>query len=179
MRMAHRRGPGWRQRAVCTACAMLALLALVALPASSQEATFPLKSMTPEAAVSAARAALEHCRKQGYQVTVAVVDRSGLLQALVRDRFAGAHTVEVATNKAWTAASFKLATAALALETQAGKPMSGIRAHPHVLAAGGGQPIQAGGVLLGGIGVSGAPGGEMDDACAQAGIRAIAESLEF
>ena len=176
MRMAHRRGPGWRRGAACTACAMQALLAL---PASSQEGTFSLKSMTPEAAVSAARAALEHCRKQGYQVTVAVVDRSGLLQALVRDRFAGAHTVEVATNKAWTAASFKLATAALALETQAGKPMSGIRAHPHVLAAGGGQPIQAGGVLLGGIGVSGAPGGEMDDACAQAGIRAIAESLEF
>ena len=178
-------GSGWRRGALRTACALqalpalVALLALVAAPASSQEGTFALKSMTPEAAVSAARSALEHCRKQGYQVTVAVVDRSGLLQALVRDRFAGAHTVEVATNKAWTAASFKLSTATLALETQAGKPMSGIRAHPHVLAAGGGLPIQAGGVLLGGIGVSGAPGGEMDDACAQAGIRAIAESLEF
>ena len=176
MRMADRVGPGWRRGAVCTAYAMLALLAL---PALSQEGTFSLKSMTPEAAVSAARAAMEHCRKQGYQVTVAVVDRSGLLQALVRDRFAGAHTIEVATNKAWTAASFKLATATLALETQAGKPMSGIRAHPHVLAAAGGQPIEAGGALLGGIGVSGAPGGDMDDACAQAGIRAIAESLEF
>lgn len=179
MRMADRVGPGWRRGAVCTAYAMLALLALLALPALSQEGTFSLKSMTPEAAVSAARAAMEHCRKQGYQVTVAVVDRSGLLQALVRDRFAGAHTIEVATNKAWTAASFKLATATLALETQAGKPMSGIRAHPHVLAAAGGQPIEAGGALLGGIGVSGAPGGDMDDACAQAGIRAIAESLEF
>ena len=175
-RLADRLGSGRRRRAVCTACAVLASQAL---PAASQEGTFSLKSMTPEAAVSAVQAALAHCRKQGYQVTVAVVDRSGLLQALVRDRFAGAHTIEVATNKAWTAASFKLATAALALETQAGKPMSGIRAHPHVLAAGGGLPIQAGGVLLGGIGVSGAPGGDMDDACAQAGSRAIAESLEF
>ena len=152
---------------------------MLTFPVSAQEGTFLVKSMTPESAVSAAREALAFCRKQGYQVTVAVVDRSGLLQALIRDRFAGAHTVDVATNKAWTAASFKVATAALAQETQAGKPMSGIRAHPHVLAAGGGQPIQAGGVLLGGIGVSGAPSGEIDDVCAQAGIRAIAESLEF
>lgn len=152
---------------------------MLTFSASAQEGTFSVKSMTPESAVSAAREALAFCRTQGYQVTVAVVDRSGLLQALVRDRFAGAHTIDVATNKAWTAASFKLATSVLAQETQAGKPMSGIRAHPHVLAAGGGQPIQAGGVLLGGIGVSGAPSGEIDDICAQAGIRAIAESLEF
>ena len=69
----------------------------MALPAQAQEGTFSVKSMTPETAVSAARAALEHCRRQGYQVAVAVVDRSGVLQALIRDRFAGAHTVEVAS----------------------------------------------------------------------------------
>lgn len=152
---------------------------LWALPALAQEGSFAVRSMTPETAVSAARGALEHCRKLGYQVTVAVVDRSGVLQALVRDRFAGPHTVDVASNKAWTAASFKLATAALAQETQAGKPMSGLRTHPRVLAAGGGLVVESGGTLLGGIGVSGAPGGDADDACAQAGIRAIADALEF
>ena len=152
---------------------------LSALPVQAQEGTFSVKSMTPETAVSAAQAALEHCRRQGYQVAVAVVDRSGVLQALIRDRFAGAHTVEVATNKAWTSASFRIATAALANETQAGRPMSGLRAHPRVLAAGGGLAIEGGGVLLGGIGVSGAPGGEADEACAQAGIRAVADTLEF
>ena len=151
----------------------------MALPAQAQEGTFSVKSMTPETAISAARAALEHCRRQGYQVAVAVVDRSGVLQALIRDRFAGAHTVEVATNKAWTSASFRIATAALANETQAGKPMSGLRSLPRVLAAGGGLPVEGGGVLLGGIGVSGAPGGEADEACAQAGIRAVADTLEF
>ena len=136
--------------------------------------------MTPEAAaVLAAHAPLAHCHKQGCQVTVAVVDRSGLLQALVRDRFAGAHTVEAATNKAWTAASFKLATAALAQETQAGKPMSGSRAHRMCWRRGGGLPIEVGGVLPGGTGISGAHGGDVDDACAQAGSRAITESLEF
>ena len=165
-------------RSLSLRCAALAWL-LAALPALAQEGSFTVKSMTPETALSAARAALEHCRKQGHQVTVAVVDRSGLLQALIRDRFAGAHTVEVATNKAWTSASFKLPTAALAIETQAGKPMSGLRAHPRVLAAGGGLVIEGGGTLLGGIGVSGAAGGDADDACAQAGIRAIADALEF
>lgn len=135
--------------------------------------------LTPETALTAARAALEHCRKGGYQVAVAVVDRSGNTQVLLRDRFAGAHTVEVATNKAWTSASFRIPTAALAIETAPDKPMNALRSVPRVLAAGGGQPIEAGGFHLGGIGVSGAPGGPADDACALAGIKAIADSLEF
>lgn len=142
-------------------------------------ATFSTKQLTPETALTAARAALEHCRKGGFQVAVAVVDRAGVTQVLLRDRFGGAHTVEVATNKAWTAASFRISTTALAAETQAGKPMSGIRATPRVAAFGGGLPIEAGGAVLGAIGVSGAPGGDADDACAQAGIRAIADAIEF
>lgn len=122
---------------------------------------------------------MAHCRKAGYQVAVAVVDRSGVLQVLLRDRFAGAHTVDAATQKAWTAASFRIPTATLATETQAGKPMSGIRMLPHVMAIGGGQVIEAGGSMLAGIGVSGAPGGEADDACAVAGLKAIADAIEF
>jgi uncharacterized protein GlcG (DUF336 family) len=142
-------------------------------------ATFNTRQLTPETALTAARAALEHCRKGGYQVAVAVVDRAGTLQVLLRDRFGGAHTVDVATNKAWTAASFRIGTGALAAETQAGKPMSGLRATPRVAAFGGGLPIEAGGAVLGGIGVSGAPGGDADEACAQAGIKAIADAIEF
>jgi uncharacterized protein GlcG (DUF336 family) len=57
--------------------------------------------------------------------------------------------------------------------------MSGIRAVPRVMAIGGGLLIEAGGSTLGGIGVSGAPGGEADDACASAGIKAIADAIEF
>jgi len=112
-------------------------------------------------------------------VAVAVVDRSGQVQVLLRDRFAGAHTLAVAPQKAWTAASFRISTTALATETQAGKPMSGIRSAPGVMAIGGGLVIEAGGATLGAIGVSGAPGGEADDACALAGIRAIADAIEF
>lgn len=159
----------------------ICMLALVATRTEGQpvDGTFNIKSLTPEAALSAARAALESCRKSGYQVAVAVVDRAGVTQALLRDRFAGPHTPGTATDKAWTAASFKTTTLALAGETQAGKPMSGIRALPQVIAAGGGVPIEAGGSLLGAIGVSGGPGGEADEACARAGIKAIADQIEF
>ncbi|OYU30984.1 MAG: hypothetical protein CFE39_10820 [Comamonadaceae bacterium PBBC2] len=145
----------------------------------AQEATFSTRALTPETALTAAKAAMEHCRKQGFQVGVAVVDRSGVPQVILRDRFAGAHTVEVAVSKAWTAASFRTSTSALAAETQPGKAMSGLRSHPRFMAAGGGLLIEGGGSLLGALGVSGAPGGDADEACARAGIQAVADLLEF
>lgn len=165
------------QKPLIAAC----MLTLTATYAGAQPAagSFSIRQLTPEAALTAARAALESCRKSGYQVGVAVADRAGVTQVMLRDRFAGAHTVEVAMNKAWTSASFRISTLALAAETQAGKPMSGIRATPRVAAFGGGLPIEAGGSVLGAIGVSGAPSGEADEACARAGIRAIADSIEF
>ncbi|MCE7878995.1 MAG: hypothetical protein DYH14_17135 [Betaproteobacteria bacterium PRO3] len=72
-----------------------------------------------------------------------------------------------------------MATTDLARETQSGRPASGIRALPGVVAVGGGLVIEAKGALLGGIGVSGAPGGDADDACAKAGIAAISDALEL
>lgn len=141
--------------------------------------TFSVPQLTPETALTAARAALVTCRASGHQVTVAVVDRSGVVQVLLRDRFAGAHTVDIAPQKAWTAASFRMSTAALAAETQAGKPMSGIRNAPRVMAVAGGQVIEAAGSVAGAIGVSGAPGGEADDACALAGVKAVADAIEL
>ena len=155
------------------------LLLAAATTASAQDATFATRQLTPETALSAARAALESCRKSGYQVAVAVVDRAGILQVLLRDRFAGAHTVEVASNKAWTAASFRTGTTDMGAETQPGKPMSGLRSLPRFLAAGGGLVVQGGGQVYGAIGVSGAPGGDADDRCAQDGIKAIADAIEF
>ena len=145
----------------------------------AQEAVFQTKTLTPEAALKAAQAALESCRKQGYQVAVAVTDRNGLVQVLLRDRYAGPHTPSVAMDKAWTAASFKTSTLDFGKDTQAGKAMSGIRQVPHVIAAGGGLPMEGGGTLVGAIGVSGGPGGEADESCARAGIKAIADALEL
>ena len=155
------------------------LVALFAGQALAQEAVFQTKTLTPEAALKAAQAALESCRKQGYQVAVAVTDRNGLVQVLLRDRYAGPHTPTVAMDKAWTAASFKTSTLEFGKDTQAGKSMSGIRQVPHVVAAGGGLPVEGGGTLVGAIGVSGGPGGEADESCAKAGIKAIADALEL
>jgi uncharacterized protein GlcG (DUF336 family) len=154
-------------------------LALLPLAAQAQQGTHAIKLLTPEAALKATQAALKKCRDGGYQVTVAVVDRMGVVQALVRDRFAGAHTVETARAKAYTAVSFRTNTTELADATQPGRPQSGIRHLPGVAAVGGGLMIEAGGALLGAIGVSGAPGGKEDDACAAAGIAAIRDDLEF
>ncbi|HZN24576.1 MAG TPA: heme-binding protein [Burkholderiales bacterium] len=145
----------------------------------AQEATYSARLMTLETALQAARAALESCRKAGYQVAVAVVDRSGLPQAVLRDRYAGAHTTDMAVDKAWTAVSFRTSTATLADATKAGTPLSGIRARPRVAAVGGGLLIEGAGAVLGGIGVSGAPAGDRDEACARAGISAIQQQLDF
>jgi uncharacterized protein GlcG (DUF336 family) len=161
--------------------ALFAITTSLAMTSASlaADAVFQTRSLTPETALIAAKAAMESCRNQGYQVGVAVVDRAGLAQVVLRDRFAGAHTLRVAGDKAWTAASFRTSTMDLAAETQPGKPMSGLRSLPRFLAAGGGLVIEAGGSALGAIGVSGAPGGDADEACARAGIKAIAEAIEF
>ncbi len=146
---------------------------------AASPATFSLKALTPETALKAAQAALAKCRADGYQVAVAVVDRSGLEQVMLRDRFAGAHTPEAAANKAWTAVSFRTNTTDLMKNSQPGSPASGVRHWSRVAVVGGGLMIEAGGSIVAGIGVSGAPGGDADDVCANAGIKAIADSLEF
>lgn len=151
----------------------------IALPAGAADGLVTVRQLTPEVAQKAARTALEYCRGKGYSVGVAVVDRAGIPQVFLRDRFGGAHTVRMAIDKAWTAASFRTATTALAAETQAGKPLSGIRALPRVIASGGGLPIEAGGAVVGAIGVSGAPSGEADDDCGKAGIKAILADIEL
>src|SRR5204862_3271596 len=86
--------------------AIVALL-LLAAPAGAQDALVSYKSLSPEIALELARVALSSCRERGFQVAVAVVDRFGVTQVLLRDRFAGPHTVTTATGKAWTAVSFR------------------------------------------------------------------------
>src|SRR3954452_24994210 len=151
----------------------IAAFLLLTAPVGAQDALVSYKSLAPEVALDLARAALSSCRERGFQVAVAVVDRFGVTQVLLRDRFAGPHTVATATGKAWTAVSFRTNTGELAAATQAGLPQSGIRTLPGVVALGGGVTIEAGGSLVGAVGVSGAPGGEADEACAKAGIEAV------
>jgi uncharacterized protein GlcG (DUF336 family) len=158
---------------------LFATALLAAAPAPAADATFIVKLLTPESALKAALAAQNSCRGRGYQVAVAVVDRMGVAQVLLRDRFAGPHTVDMALAKAYTAASFRTGTGELAQATQPGSPQSGIRHLPRVATVSGGLTIDAGGSLAGAIGVSGAPGGAEDEACARAGIAAIRDDLDM
>ena len=145
--------------------------------AAAEEALISFKVLTPETALELAQATLKACREKGYQVAVAVVDRSGTPQVMLRDRYAGTHTPGTATRKAWTATSFRTDTLSLSEETQAGKPQSGVRFVEDALMLGGGVPVEAAGSMVGAVGVSGAPSGELDDACARSGIAVIEEKL--
>ena len=159
--------------------AATAIVAGGATSASAQKLLANYMTLSTAAAQQAAQVALARCQKDGFTVAVAVVDRGGQPLVVLRDNLAGAHTTQTATNKAATAVSFRTDTTELAATTQAGKAQSGIRQLPNVIAVGGGLMIRAKGSLVGGIGVSGAPGGDADDVCAKAGIAAIQDALEL
>ena len=157
----------------------LIILASLAFVASAQKLLTTYTTLTTTAALTAAQAALARCDKDGYTVAVAVVDRAGQPLALLRNNLAGNHTTTTAIGKAASAVSFRVDTSELQTVTEPGKPQSGIRALPNVVAVAGGIVVRAKGALVGGIGVSGTPGGDADEACAKAGLAAIADSLEF
>ena len=147
--------------------------------AAAQKLLSTYATLTTAAALQAAQAALARCDKDGFTAAVAVVDRGGHTLVLLRNGLAGAHTVATATHKATTALSFRIDTTELAATTQSGRVNSGIRELPGVVAIGGGLTINAKGSQVGAIGVSGAPGGDADVACAKAGIAAISDALEL
>jgi uncharacterized protein GlcG (DUF336 family) len=149
------------------------------LCAVAQQATHAARSLTPDAALRAARAALASCAKSGFQVAVTVTDRAGVPLVTLRDQYAGPHTVQTSADKAWSALSFKIDTLGLAKMTEPGQGSAGIRNLPRVVAVGGGRMIESAGSLVGAIGVSGAPGGDADDACARAGVAEISVDLDL
>lgn len=161
--------------------AVLGLLCVLALPVRAQEngGLVEFRVLHPDVAHELVAAAVAACRERGYQVAAAVVDRFGVPQALLRDVLAGPHTPRTAIRKAWTAVSFRSDTTALAAATKAGAIDSGARFIPGALMLGGGVVIEVGGSIVGAVGVSGGPSGEADEACAKAGIEAVAERLPF
>ena len=153
--------------------------ALILSPITAEEPLVTFRMLNPDTALTMARAALDSCRTKGFQVTVAVVDRMGIPQVVLRDRFAGAHTPDSATRKAATAVSFRSDTLSLAESTGPQSEHSGARFLDSVLMLGGGIPVSAAGSVVAGIGVAGAPSSAEDHACAQAGISAVSAELEL
>jgi uncharacterized protein GlcG (DUF336 family) len=166
-------------RGVAGAAACVALAAPGFAQQKDVKGVERVPTVTFDAALTAAQAALAECRKRGAVVAIAVVDRSGVPVVMLRDPLAGMHTPDTAVRKAWTAVSFRGSTTDLIAATAPGGPSAGIRGLPNVAVLGGGLPLQAAGSLVGAIGVSGAPSGDIDDACGNAGIRAIRDALEL
>lgn len=137
------------------------------------------QSMNLELAKLVAMESLKACRDEGYQVSVAVVDRSGGIQTVLRDQLAGIFTVDIAIRKARTALNFHTDTINLVEPTKAGTEASGIRNFPDAMIVAGGVRIEAAGSIVGSIGISGAPGPEIDDVCARKGIEKIDGILNF
>lgn len=136
----------------------------------------PIKRLSMEMAQQIAQAAVEQCRKEGVQVAATVVDRGGHPQAVLRDVLAMDLTLTISRQKAYTALSFNSPTSELEGRFE------GAYAVPKIdglVISAGGLPITAGGTILGGVGVSGAPSGEIDEKCAQAGIDAVSADLEM
>ena len=156
-----------------------ALTLAAALPVRAQEGIVTYKSLAPDVAYDLARAAINQCRKDGYQVAVVVLDRFGAPLVAMRDRFAGIGAWDIATGKAWTAVNFSEDTAEFVKRVKDGTLSPGLASLPKVTPLVGGVLIQAGGSVLGGVGVAGAPGGDKDEACAKAGLASVQDKLDF
>lgn len=168
------RGASFHVRRTIGTCSAAVFLAAMPVSAAWAE-DLPKESVLPlSMAGKAIQAALDFCKKDGYRVSVAVVDRGGVIRALARADGAGPHTVDSSRKKAYTAASLKRPTTELAELIGKAAALQALRdMNEAVLMLGGGLPIEIGGEVVGGIGVGGAPGAHLDDACAQAGLDAI------
>lgn len=161
---------------------MAGLLAAAPGVQAEDEAPPVVKIPTLGAEVSSdlARSAYDACTAMGHRVAVAVVARDGKLVAFLRNPDSSPHTIEVAKRKAWSANTFRTATANLQALSAEDRFMENI---PGALIIGGGMPINIGGFHYGAVGVSGAPGqerpGDLDDECAIAGIEAITDTVEM
>ena len=159
---------------------LLTILAICASTTSAEDAYVDFQSLTPELALTMAQRAMVSCEERGYQVGVTVVDRFGKPQVYLKNRYAGLHVYDTSRRKAWTAVSFRTSTSALAAQTRAGSDASAIRLLAHALPLSGGLVVYSGeGSIVAGIGVSGAPGPELDEVCAQDGIDAIEDEIAF
>jgi uncharacterized protein GlcG (DUF336 family) len=130
-------------------------------------------------ALEAVAAAVEACAKQGYAETAVLVDADGVPEALLRGDSGGAHSLDSATYKAYTSASFKANSSQVAARAAQTPSLAALLAKlPKLVASGGGVVIKMDKEVIGAIGAGGAPGGDLDEACAKAGLDKIRDRLK-
>ena len=149
---------------------------LVVGPASAQAPQVE-KNVSMGLALAIIQGALEQCTKDGYKVSVTIVDKSGNVAAQIRGDGTAPHTMEFSRLKAYTART-RNQTSLQTMKMLEDPANAFIRQIPGVVGVGGGVPIRAGNEVIGGVGVSGAPGGEKDEVCANAGIAKVEAALK-
>ena len=151
--------------------------ALVAGAANAQ-AVRTEKNMSLELASQIASRSVAACAANGYAVTATVVDRAGQVRAQMRADNAGPHTLEASRLKAYTSASAKNATSAILEASQKNPASANLGQIPGYLLLGGGLPIKVGNEVIGAVGIGGAPGGHLDEACAKTALEQVQDLLK-
>ena len=163
--------PAYRLAAVLAA----ALAPALVMPANAQ--LLDHKDLSLAAALTIATTAADTCKARGYRVSVTVVGRDGQVIVLLRGDDAPPHTVENSRRKAYTARTFRIPSGEFAQRVKA-NPTLGLVHLSGVIANQGALPIKVGDEVIGGVGVSGSPGGDKDEACAKAGLDKVAAELK-
>ena len=164
------------KKTVLILSASAAILGSASTVCADEQVLLPVQRLHVDMAVKAAQAAIGACRKQGLNIAVTILDRGGHDQVVLRDTMAMPITVPISRQKAYAAMNFNMPTSEL--EGRFTKPYGPPKIDGLITSAGG-LPITAGGAIVGGIGVSGAPSGKTDQSCAQAGLDAISTDLEM
>ena len=157
---------------------LIAIFGVVASALGHAQDVRQEKTISLALANAAAAAAVEMCQKKGWLVSATVVDRAGQIKALQRADGAGPHTVDSSRRKAYTSASMRANTSDIVQTIQKNPAAANLVQIDGFLILGGGMPIRVGDEVVGAIGVGGAPGGHLDDQCAQAGIDKIQEQIK-
>lgn len=158
--------------------AMAFTVSVLAAASASAQAVRTERNISLDLANQIAAAAVASCAAGGYAVTATVVDRMGVVRSTQRADNAGPHTLASAQPKAFTAASFKANTSALMESSQKNPGGANLVYISGILLLAGGVPIRVGNEVIGGVGVGGAPGGHLDEQCAQAGIDKVKDLLK-
>ena len=157
--------------------AIIAGAVLVAAAGSADAQLVNTKDLSVDMAVTIAQTAVQTCKAQGYNVSAHVLGRAGEVLVAMRGDDTGPHTLENSMKKAWTARAQRAPSVNFAKAVQQ-NPTAGAIHLTNMVPAQGGLPIMVGMDIVGAVGVSGAPGGDKDEACAKAGIDKVAAMLK-
>ena len=157
--------------------AVLASVSMFAAAPALAQAPQTQKNVSMGLALAIIQGTLEQCTKDGYKVSVVIVDNAGNVAASIKGDGTGPHTMDFARLKAYTART-RGQTSLATMKQMEDPAFSFLKQIPGVVGVGGGVPIKAGNEVIGGVGVSGAPGGEKDEVCANAGLAKVADALK-